>query len=141
MLYAVLSHFSRVQLFVTPWTVAPQVVLSMGFSRQEYGSGLPCPSPRDIPDSGMRPLSLTSPALAGWLFITSAIWEAGMLYKHNKNPKLPRKGQPPYSTGHLDTLYVVCVFLFRLSYYFCLPMLWMFCVLWFISRYLLPKYL
>ena len=40
-----LSHFSRVQLFVTPWTVAHQVPLSMGFSRQEYWSGLPFPSP------------------------------------------------------------------------------------------------
>ena len=83
MLYAVLSHFSRVQLFVTPWTAAHQVLLAMGFSRQEYRSGLPCPSPRDRPDSGMKPSSVMSPALAGWLFITRAIWEACMLYKHN----------------------------------------------------------
>ena len=40
-----LSHFSRVQLFATPWTVAHQAPLSMGFSRQEYWSGLPCPPP------------------------------------------------------------------------------------------------
>ena len=43
---------SRVQLFVTPWTVAHQAPLSMGFSRQEYWSGLPFPSPDDLPDPG-----------------------------------------------------------------------------------------
>ena len=42
----VLSHFSRVRLLVTPWTVAHQAPLSMGFSRQEYWSGLPCPPPQ-----------------------------------------------------------------------------------------------
>ena len=41
----VLSHFSRVQLSLTPWTMALQALLSMGFSRQEYWSGLPFPSP------------------------------------------------------------------------------------------------
>ena len=43
----VLSHFSHVQLLVTLWTLAHQVPLSMGFSRQEYWSGLPCPPPED----------------------------------------------------------------------------------------------
>ena len=56
----VLSHFSCVRLFVTPWTVARQAPLSMGFSRQEYWSGLPCPSPGDLPDPGIEP---RSPAL------------------------------------------------------------------------------
>ena len=46
-----LSHFNCVQL--TQWTVACQASISMGFSRQEYWSGLPCPSPRDLPDPGM----------------------------------------------------------------------------------------
>ena len=50
----------RVQLFATPWTVAYQAPLSVGFSRQEYWSGLPFPSPGDIPDPGMEP---RSPAL------------------------------------------------------------------------------
>ena len=49
----VLSHFSHVWLFVTPWTVARQVPLSMGFSRQEYWSGLPFPPPGDFLDSGI----------------------------------------------------------------------------------------
>ena len=56
---------SPVQLFVTPWTVAHQAPLSMGFSRQEYWSGLPFPPPGDLPDPGIKPASLTSPALAG----------------------------------------------------------------------------
>ena len=59
-------------------TVAHQAPLSMGFSRQEYWSGLPCPSPGDLPDPGIEPVSLTSPALAlaGRFFTTSATWEA-----------------------------------------------------------------
>ena len=66
-----LSRFSRVQLFVTLWTLACQVPLSMGFSRQEYWSGLPCPPPEDLPDPGIELESLTSPALAGGFFTTS----------------------------------------------------------------------
>ena len=50
-----LSHFSHVQLFLTPWTVACQALLSMGFSRQEYQHGLPFPSPGDLPDPGIEP--------------------------------------------------------------------------------------
>ena len=46
---------SRVRLFATPWTVAHQAPLSMGFSRQEYWSGLPFPSPGDLPDPGIEP--------------------------------------------------------------------------------------
>ena len=61
---------------VTPWTVARQAPLSMGFSRQEYWSGLPCPPPGDLPNPGIEPVSLTSPALAGRFFTTSATWEA-----------------------------------------------------------------
>ena len=59
----VLSCLSCVQLFATPWTVACQAPLSMGFSRQEYWSGLPCPLPGDLPNPGIKPMSLTSPAL------------------------------------------------------------------------------
>ena len=50
---------SRVQLLATPWTVAHQAPLSMGFSRQEYWSGLPFPSPGDLPDPGIEPRSPT----------------------------------------------------------------------------------
>ena len=62
-----LSHFNHVRLFATPWTVAHQVLLSMGFPRQEYWSGLPFPSPGDLPDPGIEPMS---PALAGRFFTT-----------------------------------------------------------------------
>ena len=63
-------------LTVTPWTVAYQAILSVEFSRQEYCSGLPCPLPGDIPNQGIKPMSLTSPALAGRFFTTSAAWKA-----------------------------------------------------------------
>ena len=59
----VLSHFISVWPFVTPWTVARHALLSMGFSRQRYWSGLPCPPPGDLPDLGIETMSLTSPAL------------------------------------------------------------------------------
>ena len=49
--------FSRVWIFVTPWTVARQAPLSMGFSRQEYWSGLPFPPPEDLPNPGIKPRS------------------------------------------------------------------------------------
>ena len=71
-----LSHFSHVRLFVTLWTVVHQAPLSMGLSRQEYCSGLPCPPPGDLPDPGIRSASPTSPALAGGFFTTSTSWEA-----------------------------------------------------------------
>ena len=51
------KSLSRVQLFATPWTVAYQAPLSMGFSRQEYWSGLPFPSPGDLPYPGIEPVS------------------------------------------------------------------------------------
>ena len=63
--------------FLRPlWTIAHQVHLSMGFSRQEYWSGLPCPSPGNLPEPGIEPASLMSPTLAGGFFTTSATWEA-----------------------------------------------------------------
>ena len=67
-------NFSHVQLFVMLWTVAHQAPLSMGFSRQEYWSGLPCPPPGDLPNPGIKSESLKFPALTGRLFITSATW-------------------------------------------------------------------
>ena len=69
------------QLFATPWTVAHQAPLCMGFSRQEYWSRLPCLPPGDLPKPGMEP---ESPALAGRFVTTSAAWEtknAGYLPK------------------------------------------------------------
>ena len=65
---SMLTHFSRVQLFSTLWTVAHQAPLSIGFSRQEHWSGLLLLPPGDLPDPGIQPTSRASPASAGRLF-------------------------------------------------------------------------
>ena len=76
---AVAAHLlSHVQLCATPWTVAHQPPLSMGFSKREYWSGVPCPPLGDLPDPGIEPVSLTSPTLSGGFFTTSTTWEAQM---------------------------------------------------------------
>ena len=59
-----------------PWTIACQAPLSMGLSRQEYWSGLPCPPAWELPDPGIEPGCLIFPALAGRFFITSATWDS-----------------------------------------------------------------
>ena len=65
----VLMHgLSCVSFLATPWTVACQTPLSMRFSRQEYWRGLPFPSSGDLPNSGIEPVSLASPVLAGGFF-------------------------------------------------------------------------
>ena len=77
-----LSRFNLVRLFVTLWTVAYQVPLSMGFSRQKYWSGLPCPHPGDLPDLGIESMSLMNSALAGRFFTTVDMWKAFYTYIH-----------------------------------------------------------
>ena len=67
---AVLSSFSCVRLFATPWTVAHQTPLSMGSSRQECWSVLPFPFPGDLPNPGIKPMSHVSHTLAGGFFST-----------------------------------------------------------------------
>ena len=64
------QSFSRVRLFATPWTVALQVPVSMEFSRQEYWSELPLPSPGALPNPETEPKSGVAPALTGRLFNT-----------------------------------------------------------------------
>ena len=83
-----LSHFIRVRLFANLWTEAPPTLLSMGFSRTKYWSGLPCPPPGDFPNPGTKPISLTSPALA-----------AAAAKSLQSCPTLcdPRDGSPPGS--------------------------------------------
>ena len=66
----VVYSLSRIQLFVTPWTVTHQAPLSTGFSRQECWSGLPFASPGDLPDPGIKP---RSPALAGRFFTSEPL--------------------------------------------------------------------
>ena len=72
----VLSYFSHAQLFETPWTVVCQAPLSMGILQAKYWSGLQCPPPGDLSDSGIETMSFMSPALAGVIFTTCATWEA-----------------------------------------------------------------
>ena len=66
--YVLLGHFSLVQLFVTPWAVARQAPLSVGFSRQEYWSGLPCRYLGDLPHPGIKPTSPLFPAFGQVLY-------------------------------------------------------------------------
>ena len=79
-----LSHFSHVLQFVTLWTVALGAPLSLGFSRQEYWSGLPCPPPGDLPDPGIKPLSLVSLALAGSSLPLSHLGSPTFLYTYHE---------------------------------------------------------
>ena len=67
LLILVCCSVSKLCLFVTPWTIACQAPLSMGFLRQEQWSGFPFPSPGDLPNPGIKPMS---PALAGRFFTT-----------------------------------------------------------------------
>ena len=88
------QSFSRVKLFVAPWTVASQAPLSMGFHRQEYWRGVPFSPPGNLLDPGLEPMS---PALAGKFFTTSATWEAPC--EEYVSPKNFRRG--------LDKMYVL----------------------------------
>ena len=62
-------------MFATLWTISHQAPLSMQFSKQGYWSGLPFTSPGHLPNPGIKPASLVSPALAGGFFTTSTTWE------------------------------------------------------------------
>ena len=84
------SHLSHLWLFETLWTVAYQVPLSMGFSRQEYRSGLPCPSPEDLPDPGIERMSLMSTCTGKRVLYCQCHLESHMfitIFPQNKTPK------------------------------------------------------
>ena len=68
--------FICVQLFLVPWIIVCQAPMSTVFSRQEYWSELTFSTPRDLPDPGIEPVSLMSPALEGRFFTSDATWEA-----------------------------------------------------------------
>src|SRR5574339_157875 len=100
MLPCMLSCFSPVQLFATLWTVARQAPLSMGFSRQEYQNGLPCPPPGDLPEPGIEPVSFMSPALADRFFTTSTTCKAKNIIVTPINNNLARqRGFPSLPPG------------------------------------------
>ena len=116
------SRFSRVRLSETPWIVSLHAPLSMGLSRQEYWSGLPCLLPGDLPDPGIKLLSLLSPASGGGFFTTSITWEAlagkspltlGVSIGRRGNSHPPGRG-PPCTSGA-----ALCDFRRQLSSPFC----------------------
>ena len=82
--FCMLRCSSRVWLCATLWIVNCQAPLSMGFSRQEYWSGLPRPPPGQLSDPGMEPKSLMSPTLVRVFFSTNATWEALVFYPAGK---------------------------------------------------------
>ena len=69
------KSLSHVRLFATPWTVACQAPLSMGFSRHEYWSALPCPPPGDLPDQVIEHSSVMSLTLETEFFTTNTTWK------------------------------------------------------------------
>ena len=75
------KSFQSYPTLCDPMTAAHQALLSMGFSKEDCWSGLPCLPPGDLPDPGIEPTSLISPALVGGFFTTSATWEAQILLK------------------------------------------------------------
>ena len=100
------QSLSHVQFFKTPWTVARQAPLSTGFSRQEYWSRLPCLPPGDLPDPGIEPTSLISPALAGGFFTTSTTWEApDILQLKKKIPHASSKIKDPTTNTQSRQIY------------------------------------
>ena len=90
---------SYVQLFVTPGIVAHQAPLSMGFPRQEYWNRLPFSPPGDLPNPGIEPGSLASPALAGGFFTTSPTWTGSTSLEERQHTHLPLAFPPTPLTG------------------------------------------
>ena len=99
-MWYVLSCFKCVQLLASPWTAAHQAPLSMGFSRQEHWSGLPFPTPGDLPDPGIKSMSLMPPAVAGGFFTTSMTLEVLIIDKY-----------------HPTTLFLIVLSLFCVSFF------------------------
>ena len=87
----VLSCFSSVWLFVILWATACQAPLSMGFSRKEYWSGLPFPSPGDLPDPGIKFVSLR---LLQWQADSLPLTPPGKVFKYSWNYWLSLQGKP-----------------------------------------------
>ena len=95
-----LSSFSCVQLCATLWTIAYQAPLSMGSSRQECWSLLPCYSPGDLPNLEIEPESLMSPASVGRFFTTSATWKAQTLASVQFSHSVVSDSETPWTVAH-----------------------------------------
>ena len=98
-----LSHFSHVLLFAILRTVAHQTPLSVGFPRQGYWSGLPCPPPGDLPNPGIKPMSLAFPTLAGGFFTTPAI---DHIQRDSFGDQISRKGTNAAADFHSPIPYL-----------------------------------
>ena len=98
LLWVCAQLLSRVWLFATLWTVVRQALLFMGFLRQEYWSGLPFPSPGDLPNTGIKLVSLAFPSLADRFFTSEP----------------PGKPLPPFSGNHQ---FVFCMYKLVIFYY------------------------
>ena len=104
------------QLFATSKPVAHEAPLSMGFSRQEYWSGLSFPPPGALPEPGIKTMSLMSPALAGVFFTTSTPWEAAIMpYEWSISKPLPSSIFFKFFTEY---------FLYLHMFFFFFPLLW-----------------
>ena len=93
----------------TPWTVAHQAPLSMGFSRQEYWRGLPWLPPEDLLDPGNELTSLMSPALAGRFFTTCTTWEAHLAIHRNSVPTPALKTSHPFFFINKSPILLSCL--------------------------------
>ena len=103
--YWLLSHFSRVQLCATLWTVAHQAPLSMGFSRQEHWSGAPCPPPGDLPHSGTEPAPPTPPTLQAG---SSSLGPPGKPPEHVSLALFEGRGRRSIQCRHRDGSLLAC---------------------------------
>ena len=101
----------HVQLFATPWTVAHHTPLSMEFSKQEYwsGSGLPFPSPGDIPDPGVK---LRSPALSADYLLSGPSGKHSSVEEHLKVQNVSQICLSPLSRGHVNLLCIVPILVY-----------------------------
>ena len=98
-----LSRFSHVLLFAIPRTVARQTPLSIGFPRQGYWTGLPFPPPGDLPNPGIKPMSLAFPTLAGGFFTSPAIAD---IKRDSFGDQISRKCTNAASDFHSPILYL-----------------------------------
>ena len=115
---AEVKSLSRVQLFVTPWTIALQAPPSMGFSRREYWSGLPFPSPGDLPNPGIEAQSLAPPVLQADSFPSEPPGE-GIQPSKERNLFGRRKKKTEQKKVNTQKVFMSPFFIYLLSQFKC----------------------